>query len=180
MGIEAGEATFQAQGWTKERRIIVIREHKLELEEARGKQLFDDPTYKYQAIVTDKTELPEEIWRFYRSHADIENRIKELKWDYGMDGFCLKKFWATTAAFQLVCLLHNLLILFERKIGSPIHRTLSTWRVQVFACGAILGQAGRTQILRLALQGRWREQFLGYWQKIFPSKNTNCVAVESG
>jgi hypothetical protein len=41
----------------------------------------------------------EELWRLYRGRADCENRIKELKYDFGGDSFNLKSFWATEAAF---------------------------------------------------------------------------------
>ncbi len=30
---------------------------------------------------------------------DVENRIEELKYDFGLDSFCLNEFYATEAAF---------------------------------------------------------------------------------
>ena len=39
-----------------------------------------------------------EVWRTYRGRADCENRIKELKADFGLDTFNLHDFWATEAA----------------------------------------------------------------------------------
>ena len=39
----------------------------------------------------------------------MENRIAELKHDLSADGFCLKEFFATEAAFRAVLLLINLL-----------------------------------------------------------------------
>lgn len=179
-GIAAGEVLFQAQGWSRSRRVVVIREHAPELEEARGRQLFDDPAYRYQAVITSMDKPCEEVWRFYRGRADVENRIKELKWDYGVDGFCLKKFFPTEAAFRLVCLLHNLLVLMEKKMGLAAHRTLATLRHELFTCGAILGRAGNRTLVRLSLQGPWRERFVATWRRLFPTVGGNCVAVESG
>jgi hypothetical protein len=49
----------------------------------------------------------------------MENRIAELKHDLGADGFCLKEFFATEAAFQAVLLLFNLLSEFQRAAGLP-------------------------------------------------------------
>jgi hypothetical protein len=39
-----------------------------------------------------------ETWRFYKSRAECENRIKELKEDFGANGFCLHSFDGTEAA----------------------------------------------------------------------------------
>jgi hypothetical protein len=39
-----------------------------------------------------------EIWRSYRGRADCENRIKELKADFGLDSFNGNDFYATEAA----------------------------------------------------------------------------------
>jgi hypothetical protein len=47
----------------------------------------------------------------------MENRIAELKHDLGADGFCLKQFFATEAAFRAVLLLFNLLAEFQRPSG---------------------------------------------------------------
>ncbi len=142
--------------------------------------MFDDPAYVYQAIITNRTEAPEVVWRFYRKHADIENQIRELKWDYGMDGFCQDKFFATEAAFRFVCVAYNLVSLLQSKLAFPIYRTLGTLRTQVLAIGAIVGQSGHKTVLRLSLQGPWRDRFEGYLQVIFPSQKTNCSAVETG
>jgi hypothetical protein len=54
--------------------------------------------------------------------ADTDNRIAELKHDLGADGFCLKEFFATEAAFRSVLLLFNLLAEFQRAAGLPGYR----------------------------------------------------------
>ena len=59
----------------------------------------------------------QEIWREYNRRADMENRIAELEHDLGADGFCLKQFFATEAAFRAVLLLFNLLAEFQRAAG---------------------------------------------------------------
>jgi hypothetical protein len=50
-------------------------------------------------------ELPViKIWDLYNGRADCENRIKELKQDFGLESFCLKDFWATEASFRWIML----------------------------------------------------------------------------
>lgn len=56
---------------------------------------------------------PAEIWRIYRGRADTENRIKELKYDFGFDSFNLKDFYATEAALMFSMLAYNLMALFR-------------------------------------------------------------------
>ena len=175
-GIEVSEVMFQAHGWKRGRRVVLIRQRKRDRDFIRGRELFDDPAYAYQAILTNRTEAPEEVWRFYRPHAEIETRIRELKWDYGIDGFSQKLFFATEAAFRLVCVTFNLVCLLQERTGQS-YQTLGTLRTQLLACGAILGRAGRRTILRLSLGGPWRERFERALATFFPTTKPNCVAV---
>ena len=111
------ETVFQAKSWSRGRRLVVIRQRKREKDYVRGRELFDDKAYVYQGIFTDLPDPPEEVWRFYRKRGVLETRIRELKWDYGIDGFCMKKFYATEAAFRMVCFAYNLVQGFQRAIG---------------------------------------------------------------
>ncbi len=65
--------------------------------------------YTSRAFVTSCSDAFEEIWRGYNRRADRENRIAEWKHDLGADGFCLKKFFATKAAFCAVLFLFHFL-----------------------------------------------------------------------
>ncbi len=178
-GIEIGEVFYQADSWNKSRRIIIIREHVPELEVARGRKLFDDPEYVYQAIITNKSGSGYEIWQFYRGRADTENRIKELKWDYGVNGFCMKKFFPTEAVFRMICFIHNLIQEFQKGLKLSGRKTLSTIRTTIFALGAILGKIGHKEVIRLSISGWQKEKFLSWLKAVFYSQKANCVAVET-
>ncbi len=179
-GIEVGEVMFQAQGWRISRRVVLIRQRTKANDFVRGRELFDDPAYVYQAILTNRSDSPEEVWRFYRGHAEIENRIRELKWDYGIDGFCQKKFYATEAAFRMVCVIFNLMGLFQEKLGRTVYQTLGTLRSQMLTCGAMVGRSGRKTMLRVSLAGPWRAQFERALAVFYPTTNANCASVGSG
>jgi len=179
-GIEVGEVVFQAQGWRISRRVVLIRQRTKANDFVRGRELFDDPAYVYQAILTNHSDSPEEVWRFYRGHAEIENRIRELKWDYGIDGFCQKKFYATEAAFRMVCVIFNLMGLFQEKLGRKVYQTLGTLRAQMLTCGAMVGRSGRKTVLRVSLAGPWRAQFERALEVFYPRTNANCASVGSG
>jgi len=53
-------------------------------------------------MLTDLTIPALEVWRLYRGRADCENRIKELKADFGLGSFVLRDFWATEAALAVL------------------------------------------------------------------------------
>jgi hypothetical protein len=162
-GIEVSETKFRAQGWSCERRVVLVRQRTKADDFVRGRELFDDPAYAYQAILTNRGEAPE-----------------DMKWDYGIDGFCQKKFFATEAAFRLVCVTHNLMTLLQEKLGFVVHRTLGTLRANFLACGAVVGRSGRRLVLRMSLSGPWRERFRGYLATVFPTSKANCGAVGTG
>jgi IS4 transposase len=54
-----------------------------------------------------------QIWEQYKQRGDAENRIKELKEDFGAEGFNMDNFWATEAAIRMVCVAYNLMSLFR-------------------------------------------------------------------
>jgi hypothetical protein len=145
-----GEFRLQLHGWKVERRFVAIRERVREGRDSVGRKLIDVPGYTFRVFVTSCPEAPEEIWRDYNRRADMENRIAELKHDLGADGFCLKEFFATEAAFRAVLLLFNLLAEFQRAAALPSYRAPATLRVQVLTCGAILGRARRRLVVHLS------------------------------
>lgn len=178
-GIELSEVRFQAQGWKRVRRVVLIRQRAKDRDFIRGRELFDDPAYLYQAILTNRTDAPEAVWRFYRGHAKIELQIRELKWDYGIDGFAQKRFFATEAAFRLVCVTFNLVNLLQERIGLS-YQTLGTLRTQLLACGAVLGRDGKRKVLRLSLAGPWRDRFTRALAAFFQTTTMNCASVAPG
>jgi hypothetical protein len=145
-----GEFRLQLLGWRQERRFVVVRELVREGRDSVGRKLIDVPGYTFRIFITSREDAPEEIWRDYNRRADMENRIAELKHDLGADGFCLKKFFATEAAFRSVLLLFNLLGEFQRAAGLTQYREPATIRTQVLTCGAILGRAGRRVVVHLS------------------------------
>jgi hypothetical protein len=145
-----GEFLLKLHGWSVERRFVVIRELVREGRDSVGRKLIDVPGYTFRVFVTNCVGLPQEIWREYNHRADMENRIAELKHDMGADGFCMKQFFATEAAFRAVLLLFNLLSEFQRAAGLPVYREPATIRTQILTCGAILGRAGRHLVIHLS------------------------------
>ncbi len=105
-----------------------------------------------------------EVWRLYRNRANAENRIKELKYDFGLDSFNMHNFWATEAALNFVMIAYNLMSLFRQFIiNSKTQQRLSSLRFKAFAIGAYLIKDGRDIVLKLSLSLKRREWFTGLW-----------------
>ena len=145
-----GEFRLKLLGWDRERRFVVVRERLRETKRSLGRKLLEVPGYTFRVFVTNRAEVPEEIWRDYNQRACIEQRIEELKSDLAADDFCLREFFATEAAFLGILMLFNLLGEFQRAGGMTGYRQPATLRVQVFLCGAILGRTGHHTVLHLS------------------------------
>ena len=159
-GISVSELEYHAVGWKNARRLVVVR-HRL-TQAKGGRLLLDVPGYGYSLYLTNLALPPMEIRRLYLARADSENRIKELREDFGMEGFMTQNFWATEAAFRTVILAYNLMALFRQLVlKSASYQMLATLRVQCFAIGASLGRKGHKPILRLGLPPPRRAWFEG-------------------
>ena len=154
------EFLYQANGWSKARRVIVVRHRRRDRQE--GRALIEIPGYTYSVYVTNLSLPPMQVRALYQGRADSENRIKELLGDFAISGFVTQKFWATEAAFRLACCAYNLMSLFRQALlGAASKHTLNTLRVQCFAIGANLGKAAHRRVLRLGLPRPRREWFTG-------------------
>jgi hypothetical protein len=145
------EFTTQLLGWKKPRRFVVVRERIREGKSALGRKLIEVPGYTFRIFVTNRNEEPLELWRDYNKRATIEQRIEELKAELNADGFCMKDFFATEAAFLSVLFTFNLLSLYQKAIHPTApYRQPATLRAAVFLGGAILGRAARKPVLHLS------------------------------
>ena len=147
----AGEFHAPLQGWSKPRRFIVIREQIREDKEAVGRQLIEVPGYTFRVWVTNREQTPLTLWQEYNGRATVEQRIEELKNELSADGFCMKEFFCTEAAFLAVLFTFNLLSLYQHMVTpQEPYRQPATLRTQVFIAGAILGHAGKELALKLS------------------------------
>jgi hypothetical protein len=175
-GIEICEQYYQSNSWSKPRRIVIVRQKIKDRPQAPGKQLslfLEEEIYKnyhYSAYVTSLKFASTEIWRLYRGRGDAENRIKELKYDFGFDSFNLKDFYATEAALTFAMIAYNLMALFRTFVlQEKTQVRLSTLRYRTFAVGAYFQKSNDKLVLKIALNKKRREWFTGLWEysKVF-------------
>jgi hypothetical protein len=169
-GIDIAEIEYQAEQWEKPRRLVVVRQLIADRPKATGKQLslFEDNVelgkYRYSAYVTN-LDLPAKIvWDSYKGRADSENRIKELKEDFGMDSFATDNFFALEATLNFIMIAYNLMSLFKQAIfQSPKQPQLKTLRYKLFATASYITKNGNQRILNLAITIKNRK----WWDGLF-------------
>lgn len=169
-GLEIGETTYQADDWEEPRRLIMVRQEINKRPKAVGKQLklFEEEgiykNYRYSCFITNMDLPAKVIYDTYRGRADCENRIKEVKYDFGAESFNVNDFWATEAALNFVMMAYNLMSLFRQAvIKGKTQQFLKTIRYKTFAIGAYMIKEGNSRILKLSLAMQRREWFKGLW-----------------
>ena len=169
-GIEICEKRYQSESWENPRRLVIVRQKITEKPNAIGKTLSLFPedeihkNYRYSAYVTNVEYAATDVWRNYRARGDAENRIKELKQDFGADSFNLKEFFPTEAALMFAMIAYNLMSIFRIFVlQEKTQKTLSTLRYRTFAIGAYFEKIDNTLKLKIALTKKRRKWFVGLW-----------------
>lgn len=167
-GIEVARFFHQPQNG-KKRRYVVVRKHIQRRPKAGGKLLLfeEEPVWRYSCFVTNLDLPADQIWNMYKTRADAENRIKELKQDFGIENFCLKKFWATEASFRFIMVAYNLMSLFRHfALNHHKRATLSTLQSHCFALGAWTVNHANQKVLKISLPVKKRPWLDGLFDQI--------------
>lgn len=136
---EYATVNYKGSKWDKERKMVIVRTKKKDLIEENYlfKEIGIYERYEYKVFVTNVEFSASLIHRIYHGRANAENRIKDLKYDFGLNGFSLKKFGAMEAAFRYVLLTYNIMALFKQWVMKVKKgTTLSTIKFQCIALGS--------------------------------------------
>ena len=158
--VEIAEMTYQGIGWSRARRMIVIRRP---IPEPPSWQLtlFKMGRHLYQTLVTNLDLEPLNLWRFYNQRATMELAIRQ--WKYGWP---LAKSpghdWAMNAAwFHLVLFAFNLVKWFQRCATPPQMQkvTIPTLRERLLCVPASLKRPQGRATLSLSAGYPYRDEF---------------------
>jgi hypothetical protein len=170
----------------------VVRQHIIRGKRAMGKTLplfaneIDIKDYRFSAWITNSNEPPYEVWTLCKPRANDENTIKELKEDFALGGFSMKKFYAVEAAMMLRVLAYNFFVLFRHEFFRKKEKSqhLKTLRCRYFVIPGHMGSYGRDAVLRISAQNRKVRAKLSYLftriSHYVPPGNVYCTAVEYG
>jgi len=171
------EFEYKAKTWKAARRIIVVRQSIALNPKATGKKLklFNDNIYyqnfRYHCFVTNQTLPALQIWEQYKQRGDAENRIKELKEDFGAEGFSMDDFYATEAAMRMVTISYNLMSLYRQLTHQgQAQPKLPTLRFNCFAVGSWMIKKGNKAVLKMSVPLKRRQWYDGLMGKIGQAK----------
>jgi hypothetical protein len=188
-GLWVSEFCFMHPGWMKERRYIIVRQDITRRTKAMGKTLplfaheVDVKDYRFSAWVTSSQEPPYAVWTTCKPRANDENTIKELKEDFALGGFSMKRFYAVEAAMVLRVLMYNLFLLFKHEFLGRKERgqRLKTIRYKYFILPAQMGSDARELVLRISVMNRKIRAKLSFLfsriSRYVPPVDLNCTAV---
>jgi hypothetical protein len=118
-GFEAKESEVRLVGWSRQRRVIVLRRR---LKDAVGLRLSDDggppqlafveigeatDVYQYSVLVTSLNEDTEAFGQLYRDRGDGENVFDEMKNQWGWGGYTTHDLARCRLAARLLGLFYN-------------------------------------------------------------------------
>lgn len=164
-GTEYGVTSYQGHKWTQARKMVIVRTPKNHIVE-KGilfTEIAEFEKYEYKVFITNVEFSAALIHGLYNKRANAENRIKELKYDYGIEGFALKEFGAMEAAFRYVMIAYNVMAVFKQKVmNTEKGKMLSTVKFQCIAIGSYMVKRSRKSILKLSAEGK-RRHFLEHF-----------------
>lgn len=174
-GWDGKEETLRLEGWSRQRRVIVLR-RKLKgsvVASVRGdgNQLrlgfaaieSDTELYEYAVLVTSLESEVLTIAQLYRDRADCENAFDELKNQWGWGGFTTKDLARCRLTARMVALVYNWWNIFVRLAEPDKHLEAITSRPLLLAGIAERVRHGRQTTLKItSTHGRagWAERVL--------------------
>lgn len=151
-GFRGAETTLCLTGWSKSRRVIVLKRP------IAGEILLSDDQlnlafietedgirkYEYQVLVTSLTDEILTIAQHYRDRGDCENCFDELKNQWGWGGFTTQDLERCRIVSRLVALVYNWWSLFVRLANPDKHHEAITSRpLMLHSVGRLTSHAGQ-------------------------------------
>lgn len=173
-GWDGCEDTLKLVGWTKARRVIVLRRairadlvaeiekaprsrsksrKNAKAESAQLSLYFTDQNapaklWEYAVLVTDSAYPVEAMGQFYRDRADCENGFDELKNQWGWGGYSTQDIERCNLSAQAVALIYNWWSWYCRLAHPQARMEAITSRPLLLAAvGRITEHAGQTRVL---------------------------------
>jgi len=164
-GWEGMEARLKLQGWSRERRVIVLRRRIRELvtaqPETTGQLLLLKPgeltrnLYEHAVLVTNLDMPLEALAQLYRERADCENIYDELKNQWGWGGFTTKDLSRCRTMARVVALVYNWWTIFSGLAIIDRHAEALTSRpLLLYAVGRITNHGGQTMLTVTSSHGK--------------------------
>jgi hypothetical protein len=167
-GWEATESQLALSGWSRRRRVVVLRRR---VREARGPRAqrrrarqelplltaagvevatCERLDYEYQVLVTNLPHGVETLVPLYRERGDAENPFDELKNQWGWAGFTTHAFTACQHTARLIALAYNWWSLYTRLLDPGQHHEALSSRPRLL--GGVARQSEHAGQRRLSVR----------------------------
>jgi hypothetical protein len=145
------EFTYQPQGWKIPHQFIAIRRKLPPDGQNPDRHLLRVDRFDYHVLVSNLEIQPEFIWHFYSDRANLENRIKELKYDFSLNQIPTRSFLANEVQMQLLLMEYDLFRCFQILCLPQEYqnKTLETIRNKILMLPAKLVSHGHSNTLKL-------------------------------
>lgn len=142
------EMEYLPYGWKFPRRVVLIRE---EIVKDTGQMYLPcNFFYKYQAIMTNQEQSPEEVWRFYNKRANVENKIDEIKDGFGVDENSQHEMIENRAFALIKAISYNIVNWFKKVTMPERNYEVKTVRRKVLCVPGNVVGSGWYRRIRLA------------------------------
>ena len=198
-GFDAVEATLHLSGWSRARRVMVLRRRvrggvaaEIKAAAAQDQQtlLFADQTddiklWEYQVLISNTAHTLEAIGQLYRDRADCENGFDELKNQWGWGGYTTHDLERCNLSARAVALIYNGWSWYVRLAHPQARREAITSRPLLLSGVARLTQhAGQSRLL-VTLTHAAGDQIKDMIAAIrdpsgFGPHSSNCATVAEG
>jgi hypothetical protein len=144
-----GETLYKAGKWEQKRRAII----KAEVVMLEGREPRDNPRF----VITNLSLSPKNVYRYYRSRGDMENRLKELHYDLRFDLTSCSSFKAN----QLRNLLTAAAYALYQQLRHQVRRTdlaraqVGTLRDRLIKVAAVIKESVRRIVVELPETFAW-------------------------
>ena len=165
-GWEGVEATLQLSGWSRTRRVVVLRRPltgEVLMTETDDEQVHlafiesDVPTkrYEYVVLVTSTSYEILALAQLYRDRADAENTFDELKNQWGWGGFTTQDLARCRLMARMVALIYNWWTLFVRLAQPHKHfEAISSRPLLLHGVATHTHHAGQTRLTITSLHAK--------------------------
>lgn len=169
-GWEGAEAPLRLQGWTRARRVVVLRRRLRGDVAVQGKHLQLGQTelacievceggvaYEYAVLVTSLMDPLETLGQHYRDRGDAENVYGELKNQWGWGGYTTRDLHRCRVMARIVAQVYNWWSLYVGLVLPDRHAEAITSRpLLLHAVGKQVRHAGKTVLLLTSMHAHAR------------------------
>jgi hypothetical protein len=163
-GWQGTEASLRLTGWSKARRVAVLRRRLTQSCSPRARRQVANlwslagfelascevVDYEYQVLVTNLPYGVETLASLYRERGDAENPFDELKNQWGWGGFTTRRLETSQHAARLIVLVYNWSSLYGRLVSPGQHHEAITSRPRLL--GGVAKQTEHAGQRRVAVR----------------------------